>query len=253
MESVAVRRVLAGPRSGSSWPVMVETDGGRFLAKLRGAGHGTGALAAEVVVAELATALGLRVPPRTLLVLEGDVPSDDPDQELRDLLRASAGLNLGFTMVPRARDFQPGDLERVPRDEASTVAWLDGLVMNPDRTARNPNLLVRGSELWLIDHGAALGFQHDWRQVTEDAPRRPGPPLERHVLAPRATRLREWDPVLAALLTRERLRAALAAVPDDFLLPLLRTPGRTALTRRREAYVAFLWKRLRAPRPFVAA
>src|SRR6185295_2153750 len=230
MRRVAVLRVLAGPRRGSSWPVRVETEDGVFVAKLRGGGHGTAALVAEVIVAELAAALGLRVPARALLDVAPGVPSDDPDQELRDLLRASAGLNLGFAPVPRARDFEPGDLARVSPDEASTVAWLDGLVLNPDRTARNPNLLVRGRELWLIDHGAALGFHHDWRRVTEDAPRRPGPPLARHALATRATRLLEWDPVLAAALPRERLRAAVAAVPDDFLLPLLR--GRASLARR---------------------
>ena len=250
MRTAAVRRVLGGPRRGSSWPVMVETDAGRFLAKLRGAGHGTAALVAEVIVAELAGALGLRVPARTLLLMERGVPSDDPDQELGDLLRASAGLNLGFAPVPRARDLEPGDVERVSRDEASAIVWLDWLVLNPDRTPRNPNLLLRGREVWLIDHGAALGFQHDWRKVTEDSPRRPGPPLDRHALATRATRLREWDPVLTDTLTRERLRAAVAAVPDDFLLPLLHPPGRAPLTRRREAYVAFLWKRLKAPRPF---
>jgi hypothetical protein len=169
------------------------------------------------------------------------------------LLRKSAGLNLGFALVEGARDFRPEDAERVSRDEASTVVWLDWLVMNPDRTTHNPNLMVRGRELWLVDHGAALVFHNNWKSVTEDAPRRPGPPLRHHVLATRATRLGEWDPVLTAALPRERLRAAVAAVPDDFLLPLLPRPGgAAALHRRREAYVAFLWKRLRGPRPFQA-
>jgi hypothetical protein len=43
-------------------------------------------------------------------------------------------------------------------------------------------------------------------------------------------------------------------VPDDFLAPLLsRAPDADRLRRRRRAYHAFLWKRLKPPRPFVPA
>ena len=43
---------------------------------------------------------------------------------------------------------------------AADVVWLDALVMNVDRSARNPNLLLWHERLWLIDHGAALYLQH---------------------------------------------------------------------------------------------
>src|SRR3712207_7291994 len=42
----------------------------------------------------------------------------------------------------------------------SAVVWLDALMLNVDRTPRNPNLLVWHRRLWLIDHGAALYVQH---------------------------------------------------------------------------------------------
>lgn len=242
-------RVLATRRRGSTWPVVVETDGGRFFTKLRGAGHGASALVAELIVGALADEIGLRVPARALVRIDAGTRSEDQDPELLELLARSRGLNLGFELLQGARDLQPADLQRVSADEASSVAWLDWLVLNPDRTWRSPNLMLRRSRLWLIDHGAALTFHHDWRAVTEDAPRRPMAGLAAHALFPRATTLAEWDELLAATLGRGALRAAVAAVPDDFLAPLLPAAATAAtLARRREAYAAFLWKRLKPPR-----
>ena len=54
MKTCRARRVLATKRRGSSWPVVVETDDGRYLTKLSGAGHGVSALVAEVIVAAVA-------------------------------------------------------------------------------------------------------------------------------------------------------------------------------------------------------
>src|SRR5512132_1381195 len=90
---VDARRVLSADRRGSSWPVLVETDDGLRFTKLRGAGQGTGALVAEVVVAELAEALGLQVPMRSLVRIDRDIESLDRDGELRALLDASEGVN----------------------------------------------------------------------------------------------------------------------------------------------------------------
>jgi hypothetical protein len=244
------RRVLATKRRGSSWPVLMETDAGIFFTKLTGAGHGPTALVAEVIVAELAEGLGLRVPQRVLISLDSTAEREDHDPELVHLLDASLGLNLGFETIDGARDFRPEDAARVSTDEASIVAWLDWAVANADRTGRSPNLLVRRGVLWLIDHGAALPFHHDWSAVTEETPRRPLVDLSTHALRARARAVAEWDPLLAAALDRETLRAAVGEVPDAFLRPLVRTTaGTSALARRREAYVAFLWKRLKHPRP----
>jgi hypothetical protein len=98
-----------------------------------------------------------------------------------------------------------------------------------------------------------MPFQYSWGTVTEDSPRSAAYALDRHLFAARAHRLGEWDERLAGRLTREVLHDALARVPDDFLAPLLgRRPDAEGLRRRRAAYHAFLWKRLKAPRPFVA-
>src|SRR4029077_10447486 len=124
-------------------------------------------LVAEIVVGALADALGLSVPTRALIDIPSGIPIDDPHQELGQLLRLSIGRNLGFQLLPNARSFRPGDEPQVDQELASTIVWLDGLVQNPDRTVKNPNLLWSHNHLWLVDHGAALGFQHNWPAVTE--------------------------------------------------------------------------------------
>ena len=44
--------------------VVADTAAGPFVVKLRGAAHGTAALVAEIIVAEIAEAIELRVPSR---------------------------------------------------------------------------------------------------------------------------------------------------------------------------------------------
>lgn len=242
-------RVLRRERTGSSSPIVVETDAGPQFVKLRGAAQGTAALVAEVVVAGLATHIGLPVPARRLITLAPDTPTDDRNDELADLLAASVGENLGFTYLSDARPLAADEAGQIPIDFAAQVRWVDWLTLNPDRTAANPNILVEAGRYWLIDHGAALPFQHDWRRVTEESPRRPesGRP---HLFAFAEPRAGHWDPLLTALVTRELLDSIVGDIPDSFLAPLLpppATPGDCA--RRRAAYAAFLWKRLKGPRP----
>lgn len=252
-EATRARRVLSAMRKSSSSPVIVETDAGTLFVKLRGAGQGTAALVAEIIVAELATQLGFLVPQRVFVHFDAELPSLDPHGELRTLLDRSQGLNLGFELLKGARDLRREEADQVELGIAAPIVWFDALVQNVDRTPANPNLMRRGSELWLIDHGAALTFQHYWPLVAEETPREPGPYLAKHLFQVPPAELRSWDEPMAAALPRTALEAAVDAVPDDFLLPLLPNlaAGEAELRREREAYVAYLWKRLKAPRPFV--
>lgn len=243
----SARRVTAAIRGGSSLPVVVDTAGGRFVAKLRGAAQGTAASIAEIVVGEIAEYLGFPVPERVLVDLDEAVPSDDRNDELADLLRASTGTNLGLRLLEGAVVPRPAEIAALDDGFAVRLLWLDALVMNPDRTPANPNLLLWKRQPWLIDHGAALTFQYDWRTVSEASPRASWE-LERHLFAERGPALVRHDRALAALLTRERLSRALEKVPDDFLESAFPADD---VARLRQAYVAFLWKRLKEPRPFV--
>ena len=238
MNHLTARRVLRADFRASSWPVLVETEDGPRFTKLRGTGQGIPALVAEIIVAELAEAIGLNVPARSLVEIPPAIESENKRDELRDLLDASVGTNLGFAFLDGATMFDPlKDLDRVSPDEASMIVWLDNFVLNPDRTARNPNLMWWRGKLWLIDHGAALHFQYAWSDVTEESPTRPFRTREPHVLETRTRDMVAWGEMLAARITREALISAVDQVPDEFL------DGDVA--RRRAAFAAYLLKRVR--------
>lgn len=256
LERLSITRILRSPRRGSSRPILVETPRGTHLVKLRGAGQGTGALVAEIICARIAEALLLPVLPMRLAQLEANTPTDDREDELADLLTASVGWNLAVPYLETARDATAADFVLFTLQQQAAVLWLDRLTLNPDRTAENPNLLWHNKRLFLIDHGAALRFQYQWPGVREDSPRDVGRATAPHLFEERASDAdwAMWDELFASCLTRDVLEHAIAAVPDTFLEPLMPTahPSPDALHRRRAAYVAYLWKRLKAPRAFAS-
>jgi hypothetical protein len=198
-------------REGGSLPGLVEADDdGLYVVKLRGAGQGPKALAAELLCGELARALGLPVPELVLLELDPQIGAGEPDPEVQDLLRASAGLNVGV-------DFLPGALPWLRGAEpafAADVVWFDAWVENVDRTPRNPNLLCWHGAPWLIDHGAALYRQH--RGLGD--PALPFALLDQHVLLPSAGPIDEAAARLAGPAAAAVDRCA-AVVPGDWLAP----------------------------------
>jgi hypothetical protein len=209
LEHVTVTRYVTPLREGGSLPALVEADNlGTYVVKFRGAGQGPLALVAEIIAGELARRLGLRVPELVLAELDPRIPGSEPDPEIQDLLRASEGLNLGVDFLPGSVGFDPLGWT-AGHDFASQVLWFDALVQNVDRTWRNPNLLVWHGNIWLIDHGAALYFQHNW--PTAD-PARPFDATE-HVLRDRATELAEAHAALAPLVTEALLKEVTALVP----------------------------------------
>src|SRR6476661_4496158 len=125
-------------REGGSLPALVEaSDDGLYVLKFRGAGQGPKALVAEVVAGELARALGLLVPELALVELDPALGRAEPDPEIQDLLAASSGLNLGVDFLPGALPFSPAVGPAPEPELAASVVWLDALVTNVDRTARN--------------------------------------------------------------------------------------------------------------------
>ena len=121
---------------------------------------------------------------------------------------------------------------------------------NVDRTARNVNLLVWHRRLWLIDHGAALYVQHTWSDPAAHA-RRSFPRIADHVLLPYAGSIAAADERLAPRLVPELLGEIAGAIPAAWLADGARPPGDGSTEAHREAYVAYLLRRLEGPRPFV--
>ena len=240
LRSVIATRYVLPLREGGSLPGLVEADDlGTYVVKFRGAGQGRKALVAEVIVAELARALGLRVPELVVIEVDPLLARAEPDQEVQDLLRASAGSNLGVDYLPRSLGFDPA-VDAVDPAEAATVLWLDAWVLNVDRSWRNPNLLRWHDQMWLIDHGAALYFAHNWPNRAAFVSRAYDQAAD-HVLLRAAGSLAEADASAAAALTVDVLQAAVATVPDGWLED---EPGFATADDVRAAYVEVLSGRL---------
>jgi hypothetical protein len=217
VRAVTITRYVTPLREGSSLPALVEADDGReYVIKFRGAGHGEKALIAELIGGEIGRALGLPVPEIVTASLPEEIARAEPDQEVRDLLGWSVGLNIGLEFVPGAL---AKDMSQPPTegpDWAAEVVWFDSLITNPDRTPRNSNLIVHDGHTWLIDHGSALYIHHSWQEPNAHA-RRPFEPIGQHIFMPFAGSIREADARLAARLDPTTMDAILALIPVEWL------------------------------------
>jgi hypothetical protein len=240
LRTIDATRYVTPLREGGSLPALVEaSDDGLYVLKFRGAGQGPKALVAEIVAGELARALGFAVPELALVRLDPTLAVAEPDAEIQDLLNASAGINLGVDFLPGALPFNPAAGPAPPPADAARIVWLDALVTNVDRTAKNTNMLLWHERLWLIDHGAALYFHHG--EPVADHELRPFEAIAEHVLLPFAGSIEDADAELAPQVTEALLRDVAEAVPDEWL------DGSS-----RDAYVEYLSRRVESPRSFVA-
>jgi hypothetical protein len=230
LRRVQATRYVEPLREGGSLPGLVEADDlGTYVVKFRGAGQGVKALVAEVIVGELGRRLGIRVPEQVLVDVDPSIGRREPDPEVQELLLASPGTNLGIDFLPRSLGYD-GLGWRPDPDVAARILWLDALTVNVDRSWRNPNLLVWHKQLWAIDHGATLLFQHTWPGVDTFATR--PYPLTEHALAPFWRAVPVAGDALAPLVTQGLLDEVVALVPVEWLADT-----------DRPAYVAYLLAR----------
>jgi len=242
---VQVTRYVKPLREGGSLPAIAEADDGfLYVLKFRGAGQGRKALIAELLGGEIARTLGFKVPEIVFAQLDKAFGRTEPDEEIQDLLRASTGLNLALHYLSGSMTYDPAATQ--PDEElASRVVWLDCLLTNVDRTARNTNMLIWNRELWLIDHGACLYFHHTWDDWEAQAIK-PFARVTDHVLLPWASRLAEVDAVFRQQLTPEVIREIVGLLPTDWLDKAHGSPNEV-----REVYAQFLERRVAASERFV--
>jgi hypothetical protein len=247
VRTVTATRYVTPLREGGSLPAIIEADDdGMYVLKFRGAGQGPKALIAELVAGELARAARLPVPEIVLVELDPELARTEPDPEIQDLIRASAGLNLALDYLPGSVMFDPV-AEQPEAELASAVVWFDAYVTNVDRTPRNTNMLMWHRRLWLIDHGAALYFHHRWDNHLARS-RDPFPLIKDHVLLSFANALAEANSQMTARLTPAIIASVVKLIPDAWLLGDSPFSGSD---QHREAYVEYLLNRLAAPHAFL--
>ena len=240
LRTVIVTRYVLPLREGGSLPAIAEADDDfLYVLKFRGAGQGSKALIAELIGGELARAVGLKTPEIVFANLDEAFGRTEPDEEIQDLLKASTGLNLALHYLSGAITFDPS-ITKIDPLPASKILWLDCLLLNVDRTARNTNMLTWHKDLWLIDFGASLYFHHSWYEWQKQA-LKPFVQVKDHVLLHQATALQEADALLRSLITPELIRAIVNLVPDEWLRD---ETSFSSVQEHRLAYVEFLTTRI---------
>jgi HipA-like protein len=247
LRTVIATRYVTPLREGGSLPAIVEADDdGMYVLKFRGAGQGPKALIAELLAGEIARAAGLPVPEIVFVELDPELARAEPDPEIQELIRASAGLNLALDYLPGSVTFDPV-VERPDADLASSIVWFDAFVTNVDRTPRNANMLMWHRRLWLIDHGAALYFHHKWDNYLERS-QDPFPLIKNHVLLRFAVSLREADSKMTGRIAPDMIESIVKLIPDAWLA------GDSSFGEsggQRDAYMEYLLSRLAASNVFL--
>ncbi|HMF53580.1 MAG TPA: HipA family kinase [Edaphobacter sp.] len=247
LRTVRATQYVTALREGGSLPAIVAAeDLGLYVLKFRGAGQGPLALVAELVAGEIGRELGLNVPELVFTEVDAALGRNEPDEEIRDLLKASVGLNLALDYLPGSTMFDPAAGDVADAKTASMAVWFDAFVMNVDRTPRNANLLCWHGQLYFIDHGAALYAHHDWRTMLEraESPFREG---KNHILLPWASELAEADERARLMLTPEKIAAILEEIPDHWLM---RDDDGISAAEKRAVYRDFFSRRLKASAKF---
>ena len=242
LRTVQATRYVMPLREGGSLPAIVEADdSGLYVVKFRGAGQGPLALVAELVAGEIGRALGIVVPELVLVEVDPVLARNEPDQEIRDLVLASGGLNLAMDYLPGSLMFDPA-AKGVVVDPvvASQAVWFDAFVTNVDRTARNANLLWWHKRLHFIDHGAAMYFHHDWAGI-KTAAENSFLQIKDHVLLPYASAIEQVDAAMRNRLSEALFAEILGMVPEAWFFGDAHAQG----------YVEYFARRLAAADSFV--
>ena len=241
LRTVNASRYVLPLREGGSLPAIVEADDlGLYVVKFRGAGQGALALVAELVAGEIGRALGLAIPEIVFINIDNALGRNEPDYEIRELIKKSAGLNLALDYLPGSTTFDRAANDKITPETASLAAWFDAFTQNVDRTPRNANLLMWHRKPYFIDHGAALYFHHDWAAM----PRKIDSPfteIANHILLPWATDIRAASATAHRRLNATAFADILAAVPDEWLKA---AHADTSTDNIRAVYVDFFAQRL---------
>ncbi|HLL21540.1 MAG TPA: HipA family kinase [Kofleriaceae bacterium] len=246
MRIVRAIQYLTPLREGGSVPAIVGADDdGMYVLKFHGAAQGPRALVAEVVCGELARHLGLPIAQTVLIELDPVLAKSEPDPEIQAVLAASGGTNFGIDYLPGALNWDPALTPSLDRELAARIVWFDAFVENVDRTVRNPNLLTWHQQLYLIDHGAALYWQHNWADHLSRANAKFAM-VRQHVLLPLAGDVRAADRALAPLVTPTVIEEIVDAIPQVWID---RVSERDPIERR--GYLEHLCARIAGPRDFV--
>lgn len=235
-------------REGGSLPAIIEGDDEALYAmKFKGAGQGKKALIAELIAGEIARYLGFNVPEIVFVELNPVIGRTEPDPEIQDLLKASAGLNIALRYLSQASSFNLFVSPKLSVEFASRLVWFDAFVTNIDRTPKNVNMLIQNNKIWLIDHGASLIFHHNWNDHLQQSCN-PFKMIRDHVLLPLSRDIHAIDKMIKRQFDDITFRKIVDSIPNEWLEP---NQLFTHAQQLKDAYVEYLSYRLENSSIFV--
>ena len=134
-----------------------DTEGKRWVMKMRGAGNGVQSLVAELVVNRLAKAAGFPVPDASTIRIPEGFPWEFGTDEFDDIVKKSFGANLALEPIEGALPITAEEAQDLPPALLRQVVAIDAVFSNYDRTSRSVNLLRDATkQVWIVDHGSCL-------------------------------------------------------------------------------------------------
>jgi len=154
--------------SGRNKPVVfgcIDAQGnmaGDYVVKLSGAMETRArGPASELIASCLAGHFGLQCPKPAVVQLHPDLVKWLVAQrsDLAPIIRASTGFNFGTEFLTDGAIWPPGrPLPETMFLTATHIFAFDALIDNDDRRRANSNVLVRGDDIFVIDHESAFAF-----------------------------------------------------------------------------------------------
>ncbi|WP_193176423.1 HipA family kinase [Oricola nitratireducens] len=167
-----VKEATSG-RTGPAILVCEDEDDERielFCKLSAGCDEGVRNLARELLSAYLAADLELPVPRPYLVELDPVFLDVLPEGRFRNVAGRSEYLAFGSLRVPNQFSIWTPTTSLTAElvETAAGILLFDGIIQNPDRRSENPNCLVRGGDVRIIDHelafthGLVLGWRPPW-------------------------------------------------------------------------------------------
>ncbi len=138
-------------------------NAGEYVVKFKGGTEtGVTGMACELVASLLADELGLARPSPVIVDIDPNIAGllSAKDSDVAAVIKKSGGLNFGSRVLSGGYGTWPVN-KSIPSSLtqiAAEIFTFDALIQNPDRRTNNPNLLWKGSEIFIIDHELAFSF-----------------------------------------------------------------------------------------------
>jgi hypothetical protein len=165
LTAVHLHRFLSSGRTKPAIFGCVDGDGnpaGDYVVKLCAAMDiGTRAAANELIASMLAAHIGLLRPEPALVRIHPDLVPwlSTHRSDVARVIQGSVGLNFASKHLTDVATWPTGrPLPESMLPSAAHVFAFDALISNDDRRYTNPNVLVRGDDIFVIDHEAAFSF-----------------------------------------------------------------------------------------------